>query len=174
MQLNGEARAVSQSAWAWLAYSKLDENSFGLRRGIMRPTTDDDNSPSALAAASTASSSGCGLAMDRHGGRSRGPRFAGATEGAECPTFEMSAFWVGAVTVARGGVGMCQDLTHARQQAPCTLAAHSITSSARASNAGGTVSPSAFAVLRFRTNSNLVICSIGRSCGFSPRRSRSA
>src|SRR5262245_36089674 len=42
-------------------------------------------------------------------------------------------------------------------------ALHSITSSARASNAGGTVRPSALAVLRFMTSSNFVGCSIGRS-----------
>ena len=37
-------------------------------------------------------------------------------------------------------------------------AAHSITSSARASNEGGTVRPSDFAVLRLMTSSNLVLC----------------
>src|SRR6476661_2471534 len=44
--------------------------------------------------------------------------------------------------------------------------AHSITSSARASNAGDTVSPIAFAVLRLMTSSNLVGCSTGNWPGF--------
>ena len=47
---------------------------------------------------------------------------------------------------------------------------YSITSSAMASTPGGMVRPSAFAVLRFITNSNLVGCSIGRSDGFAPRK----
>src|SRR5262245_17838284 len=47
---------------------------------------------------------------------------------------------------------------------------HSITSSARESNVGGTSRPSAFAVVRFTTRSNLVGCSTGRSPGFAPRR----
>ena len=42
---------------------------------------------------------------------------------------------------------------------------HSITSSARASSEGGTVRPSAFAVLRLITSSNLVGCSTGKSAG---------
>jgi hypothetical protein len=45
---------------------------------------------------------------------------------------------------------------------------YSIKSSARASNAGGTVIPSALAVLMLITNSNLVGCSTGRSAGFAP------
>ena len=49
----------------------------------------------------------------------------------------------------------------------------SITSSARASSVGGTVRPSALAVLRFRTSSNLVGCCTGSSPGFSPLRMRS-
>ena len=47
---------------------------------------------------------------------------------------------------------------------------HSITSSARASSVGGISRPSAFAVVRFTTRSNLVGCSIGRLSGFAPRR----
>src|SRR5262245_10393214 len=47
---------------------------------------------------------------------------------------------------------------------------HSITSSAWASNVGGTSRPSAFAVTRLMTRSNLVGCSIGISAGFVPRR----
>jgi len=45
---------------------------------------------------------------------------------------------------------------------------HSITSSACASSDGPIVSPNAFAVLRFRTNSNLVGRSIGMSAGLAP------
>src|SRR5262245_17533362 len=50
---------------------------------------------------------------------------------------------------------------------------HSITSSARASSVGGTVRPSALAVLRLMTNSYLVGACTGRSAGFSPFRMRS-
>src|SRR4029079_16899639 len=49
-----------------------------------------------------------------------------------------------------------------------TDGAYSITSSARASSVGGTVMPSALAVLRLMTNSNFVGCSTGRSVGFAP------
>src|SRR5258705_13823781 len=45
---------------------------------------------------------------------------------------------------------------------------YSITSSARPSSEGGTVSPRALAVLRLITSSNLTGCSIGKSAGFSP------
>src|SRR6476659_2383708 len=45
---------------------------------------------------------------------------------------------------------------------------HSITSSARPSSIGGTSMPSALAVLRLITNSNLVGCSTGRSAGLTP------
>ena len=47
---------------------------------------------------------------------------------------------------------------------------HSITSSARASSVGGTVRPSALAVCRLMTNSNLVDCKTGRSAGLAPLR----
>ena len=50
---------------------------------------------------------------------------------------------------------------------------HSITSSAATSNLSGTVSPSAFAVLRLMTSSNLVGACTGRSPGFAPLRIRS-
>src|SRR5262249_10465813 len=49
---------------------------------------------------------------------------------------------------------------------------HSIPSSARADNVGGTSRPSIFAVLRLITNSNLVGCTTGRSAGCSPLRTR--
>src|SRR5207244_4821796 len=44
---------------------------------------------------------------------------------------------------------------------------HSITSSARVSSAGGTMMPSAFAVFKLITSSNLVGCSTGRSAGLA-------
>src|SRR5262249_52661314 len=47
-------------------------------------------------------------------------------------------------------------------------ARHWITSSARASTAGGMVRPRAFAVLRLITSSNFVGCSTGRSAGLAP------
>ena len=53
---------------------------------------------------------------------------------------------------------------------PATAAHYSITSSARTSNDGGTVRPSALAVFRLITSSNLVGCSTGRSEGLVPLR----
>ena len=50
------------------------------------------------------------------------------------------------------------------------IRAYSITSSARASSVGGTSRPSAFAVLRLITSSNLVGCCTGKSAGFAPLR----
>src|SRR5262245_14920694 len=47
---------------------------------------------------------------------------------------------------------------------------HSITSSASASSLSGTVRPSALAVVRLTTRSNLVGCSTGMSAGFAPRK----
>src|SRR5262245_66681328 len=47
---------------------------------------------------------------------------------------------------------------------------HSITSSASESTSGGMESPSALAVLRLITSSNLVDVSTGRSAGFAPLR----
>src|SRR6266545_759163 len=49
---------------------------------------------------------------------------------------------------------------------------HSITSSAVICMISGTVRPSALAVLRLMTSSNLVGCSTGRSAGFAPLRIR--
>src|SRR5262249_10560542 len=51
---------------------------------------------------------------------------------------------------------------------------HSITSSALACSVSGTVSPSAFAVLRLTTSSNFADCWTGKSAGFSPLRIRPA
>src|SRR6267378_7839123 len=53
------------------------------------------------------------------------------------------------------------------------LVIYSITWSARPRTDGGIVRPSAFAVLRLMTNSNLVGCSTGRSAGLAPFRIRS-
>jgi hypothetical protein len=50
---------------------------------------------------------------------------------------------------------------------------YSITSSARASNVGGTIRPSALAVFRLMRSSNVVGCSTGISAGFSPFKIRS-
>src|SRR5258708_7101450 len=50
---------------------------------------------------------------------------------------------------------------------------YSITSSARASSEGGTVRPSALAVLRLMTSSYFTGAWTGRSPGFSPLRMRS-
>src|SRR5262249_56347151 len=47
---------------------------------------------------------------------------------------------------------------------------HSITSSAATCNVSGTFRPSAFAVFRLMTSSNLVGCRTGNSAGFSPLR----
>src|SRR6185312_2907508 len=49
---------------------------------------------------------------------------------------------------------------------------YSITSSTMEIRLGGTVRPSAFAVFKLMTNSNLVDCKTGRSAGLSPLRMR--
>jgi len=54
----------------------------------------------------------------------------------------------------------------------CIAAVYWITSSAVANSVSGMVRPSALAVLRLMTRSNLVGCSTGRSAGFSPFRMR--
>src|SRR5262249_4529796 len=51
-------------------------------------------------------------------------------------------------------------------------ALHSITSSAPADMPIGTSRPSAFAVFKLITKSNLVVCITGSSAGFSPLRTR--
>src|SRR5262249_33564457 len=60
----------------------------------------------------------------------------------------------------------------AAEQRDELAALHSITSSARASRFGGTSMPSARAVDRLMTSSNLVDCTTGRSAGFAPLRMR--
>ena len=49
---------------------------------------------------------------------------------------------------------------------------YSITSSARASSVGGTSMPSALALGRLMTSSNLVDCTTGKSAGLVPLRMR--
>jgi hypothetical protein len=58
----------------------------------------------------------------------------------------------------------------ASQQEQKLAAVHSMTSSARARTAGGTVRPSDFAVFRLMTSRNLVGCWTGRSAGLAPFR----
>src|SRR4051794_23228854 len=62
---------------------------------------------------------------------------------------------------------------HRLDRASFAWRTHSITSSAAASSLSGTVSPSAFAVLRLITSSNLTGTWMGSSLGLSPRRMRS-
>jgi transposase len=66
-------------------------------------------------------------------------------------------------------VERCHPRTHAMQQKEL----YSITSSARASNEGGTLRPRALAALRLITSPYLVGACTGRSAGFSPLRMRS-
>ena len=61
---------------------------------------------------------------------------------------------------------LCQKRTHAPQQ----IEPYSITSSAIESKFSGTSMPSARAVCRLMANSNLVVCSTGRSAGLAPLR----
>src|SRR5262249_54730394 len=60
--------------------------------------------------------------------------------------------------------------TGQRVQQEAAAVHYSITWSARSSSDGGMVRPSAFAVLRLMTSSNLVGCCIGRSDGLAPLR----
>src|SRR5262249_40597623 len=59
---------------------------------------------------------------------------------------------------------------HAAEQCDELAAPHSITLSARSTRPAGTSGPSAFAVWRLMTNSNLVGCSTGTSLGLVPRK----
>ena len=65
-------------------------------------------------------------------------------------------------------VTQCHEPTYAVQQ----KRSYSITSSAVASNCGGTVSPSMVAVCPLMTSSNLLACITGKSAGFAPLRMR--
>src|SRR5262249_47443686 len=60
----------------------------------------------------------------------------------------------------------------ANQRDEAAARSHSITSSARATSEAGTSMPSACAVARLMTNSNLVGCTTGRSAGLTPLRMR--
>src|SRR6516225_11280607 len=66
----------------------------------------------------------------------------------------------------RGRSGEADQKSHAKQPA----SSHSITSSARARIEGGMVRPSALAVFRLTTSSNVVGCWTGRSAGLAPLR----
>src|SRR5262245_26453776 len=59
---------------------------------------------------------------------------------------------------------------HRLDRASFAWRTHSITSSARASSVEGTSRPSALAVQRLTTRSNVVGCSTGMSAGFAPRK----
>src|SRR5205807_9326101 len=67
------------------------------------------------------------------------------------------------------------NLAHRRHQSggDSSIPLYSITSSARSRRDGGTVMPSALAVLRLIANSYLLGACTGRSAGFSPLRTRS-
>src|SRR5262245_46530990 len=83
------------------------------------------------------------------------------------------------IRTAKSHVHFTPQSRHRRCANQCLLRAksaswaYSITSSARASTDGGTVRPSALAVLRLITSSYLVGACTGRSAGFSPLRMRS-
>src|SRR5262249_36967264 len=82
-----------------------------------------------------------------------------------------------------GECGAFLALLRTHRKRPCSRAAeqrdelaalHSITLSASASNLSGISRPSAFAVLRLMTSSNLVDCITGKSAGLAPLRMRPA
>src|SRR5262249_21914909 len=68
----------------------------------------------------------------------------------------------------RPSTDFCNKICHFRTHAAQQQGVYSITSSARASKVGGTVMPSALAVLRLITSSYLVGCCTGRSAGLAP------
>src|SRR5262249_20919789 len=61
---------------------------------------------------------------------------------------------------------------HPAERGDELASSHSMTSSARARIDGGTVRPSAFAILRLTTSSKVVGCCTGRSAGLVPLRIR--
>src|SRR5262245_37937779 len=89
-----------------------------------------------------------------------------SADGLQGPTCQID--WLFARRGASSGVA--PRLNHTADSASRIGGPHSITSSARAMTAGGTVRPSARAVTRLITRSNLVGCSTGRSGGLAPRR----
>src|SRR5260370_38765097 len=85
------------------------------------------------------------------------------------PRFPWRFSYAGPRSACRRHHGPASENLHTSGLMRCsTQLLHSITSSARPSNEGGTVSPRALAVLRLITSSNLTGCSIGKSAGFSP------
>src|SRR5690242_11580895 len=69
-----------------------------------------------------------------------------------------------------GGLRRAHADSAEQNRKPGEEALHSMTSSARASNAGGILRPSVLAVPMLMTSSNLVGCSTGRSAGLAPFR----
>src|SRR5262245_21856556 len=63
---------------------------------------------------------------------------------------------------------MCSALGHVRYGPIADILIHSMITSARCRKVSATVKPSALAVLRLMTSSNLVGCSIGMSVGNPP------
>jgi len=78
----------------------------------------------------------------------------------QCPLYPRKRTWISAVVMSAEGP-------------EADFASYSRISSARERSEGGTVRPSALAVLRLITNSYLVALCTGRSAGFSPLRMRS-
>src|SRR6516165_7881038 len=79
-------------------------------------------------------------------------------------------YWHRRLLRARCERPRCRAAEKRDELAPLHLRDHSITSSARSRTASGILSPSALAVVRLMTKSNLVGCSTGMSAGFAPRR----
>src|SRR5262249_42760041 len=79
---------------------------------------------------------------------------------------------IGAAGLLRARRQRPADCCAAEQRDELAAPHHSITSSARASKAGGISMPSTLAVARLMTKSNLVGCITGRSDGLAPLRIR--
>ena len=101
-----------------------------------------------------------------------GGRFRGCVQRARSHSFwskKPKSHLVGTVTGPLPGPGPAgsslSSLTEPHDELPLL---YSITTSARASNVGGTSRPRALAVLRLMTSSYLVGCTIGRSPGWAP------
>ena len=85
----------------------------------------------------------------------------------ECPS-RVQTRPLTAVMLQRHGRQIRAKTSREQMQHPCSKTTYSITSSARASRVGGTVTPSALAVLRLMKYWNLVGCSTGSSLGLEP------